>query len=162
MPSGSSSDSDCIAPHPLPHTSRLPSSHVHNLRADLSRSRNPSTQTRAGRLLQTTQGAEGVWSKRSWLQACYQETGVKGPHHKVGWVGWAEGSLITLRRVIQPQGHSFQQQPTLHTSIWLWHFHLGELAVEWARGKYQLMSEAGQADRHIGFLYVSFMPASSR
>lgn len=112
MPSGSSSDSDCIAPHPLPHTSRLPSSHVHNLRAVILLPR-PGQ----GGCLRRLRGQRGSGVRGPGCRLATRKLGSKGPRHTVGWVGWAEGSLITLPRVIQPQGHSFQQQPTSHFNL---------------------------------------------
>lgn len=123
MPSGSFSDSDCIAPHRLPHTSRLPSSRAHNLRAGLSRSLNPSTQSRPGRLPHMTQGAAGSGVRGPGFGLATRKlASERSPSSSGGGVGWAEGSLITLPIDIQPHGYSFHQQPTLHTSIWLWHF----------------------------------------
>lgn len=77
MPSGSSSDSDCIAPHPLPHTARLQFSYAHNLRADLSRSLQSFYPEQGGKLPQMIQGAEGPEARGpGCMQAYNQEAGV--------------------------------------------------------------------------------------
>lgn len=67
----------------LPTPRHLPS-HAHSLRTGLSRRLNSSTQSRAGRLPQTTHGAKGSGVRSPGPWACNRKLGSEGPQHTVG------------------------------------------------------------------------------
>lgn len=119
MPSGSPSDSDCIPPHPLPHTSRHPSSHAHSLRTGLSGSRNPSYPEQGREAASDNSGGRGVWRKDSWLWTCHQEVGVRRTlaHGGMGRMGCrlTHPPPGVAQAVGRPLGYSFHQWPTLCT-----------------------------------------------